>query len=515
MVARQATKLSPNVPGQEKLLSFVDEIEQRLETVETNCRKRQWAFYLHAKTSSLLQCERERAALLLDEDIWFTVMRWVGELAPTNPVQRRLTLLGRRLIPARVDCQSDVYELRHQLEKDFLDTLPEVNGEKLPWGKFTALLHTHPSRQYRQHLWQAQAPLSNQLRPAFLELVRRRNRWARQQGYETYIDLVLAPEGLSRDAVLERYVDLEEATLDTYKLLLGRIRDRTSSSKLAIWDISYVPQARLGLSDGASGFNGSAPDVVALIKALGISWDALHFAPEVTERLPCSCFYWPIHAPENVKLALSHQQGWSAYIEIARAFGQALVAGFTQQPSYLLRQHAPCYSAGMGAFLARIAADSTWIRRRRLLPESRRARLDQLSYDLLILRLRYLMALSVFEYHIYEMPDGDLDVIWGEVQEAFLLLPNVPWSGWVVQPEYILRPIHLQYEVIGEIIASQAINYLNQRFGSLFGNPEVTEFLEQSFYDNGSAHDWVDQVRTATGKFLSNKALFSELVGEE
>jgi hypothetical protein len=132
-----------------------------------------------------------------------------------------------------------------------------------------------------------------------------------------------------------------------------------------------------------------------------------------------------------------------------------------------------------------------------------------------VLRLRRLMALSVFEFQVYETPDADLDGIWGDIQEAFLFLPNTPWAGWAVQPDYIFRPIHLQNEVIGELIASQAVNYLHQRFGPLFDNPELTEFLLEAFYSNGAAQDWVDQVRTASGKFLSHKALFGELLGEE
>jgi hypothetical protein len=169
----------------------------------------------------------------------------------------------------------------------------------------------------------------------------------------------------------------------------------------------------------------------------------------------------------------------------------------------------------MGAFLARMAADPTWLRRRRLLPDSRRFRIEQIAHDLLITRLRRLMAHSVFEYRIYEDPDGDLDTVWGQIQEAFLFLPDEPWSGWAALPEYVLTPIHLQNEVIGELIASQAVNYLRLRFGPILENAELTEFIEDAFYGNGSADDWVDQVRTATGKFLSNKALFGELVGEE
>ncbi len=514
-MAKQATKTTKDAPSQNKVIGFIEDIERRLETSDTECQQKRWEIFLGGDPHSLTDCEQKRAELLLDEDTWLVVMRWASELKPTSPLWRRLILLGRRLISANVDCRSDVYELQHQLESEFLSSAPRLGNEKLSWGKFTSMLHTYPDREVRERVWQAQVPVADRLRDKFLELVRRRNHWAREQGYDTYIDLVLAPEGMSRDSVLERYVDLEEVTLDAYKSLFGRMRGWSSFNQPEIWDITYLPEIRLSFSDGHPPFLGSSPDVVALIKALGLPWESLHFAPQLTERLPYPAFCWPVHTPDDVRLAISPQNGWEAYIEIARAFGQALLAGFTRQPSYLLRGQSPAYVAGMGAFLARIAADPVWLRRRRLLPDSRRARIDQLSYDMLILRLRLLMALSVFECRVYETPDVDLSVVWGEIQEAFLLLPNTPWTGWAAQPDYIFRPIHLQHEVIGEIIASQAVNYLHQRFGPLFENPELIEFLSEAFYSNGATHDWVDQVRIATGKFLSNKALFSEVAGEE
>ena len=515
-MAKQATETTKDVPGRQELMAFVDEIEPHLEIAGANCRAGQWECYLQEDTPSPLDCEDTRAALLLDEDTWLTVMRWVGELSPEDPLQRRLVLLGQKLIPASVECQADVYELRHKIERQFLSSPPRLGKKRRSWGDFISTLHTHPDRRHRERAWQAQVPIANKLRNSVLELVRRRNHWAQRQGYDTYIDLVLAPQGLSRDSVLERYVDLEEVTLDAYKSVLRRMQNWRPFDYPAIWDITYFPEAWLSSPDGQSVvFRGSSPDVVALIKALGMPWDSLHFAPQLTDRLPYPCLCWPVHIPDDVRLSLSRQQGWESYIEIARAFGQAVLAGFTQQPSYLLREQAPCYEAGMGAFLARVAADPVWLGKRRLLPDRERLRVAQLSYDMLVLRLRRLMALSVFEFQMYETPDANLDGIWGEIQEAFLFLPNIPWSGWVVQPDYIFRPIHLQNEVIGETIASQTVNYLHQRFGSLFDNPELTEFLKEAVYSNGAVHDWVDQVRTASGKFLSDKALFGELEGEE
>lgn len=515
-MARWATEATKDVSGQQGLMALIDDIEPHLEIADAACRAARWERYLQEDTLPPLDCEAQRAALLLDEDTWLGVMRWVGELSLEDPLQRRLVLLGRKLIPASVECRADVYELQHKIERRFLSSPPRLRKERRSWADFTATLHTHPDRRYRERAWHAQVAVANKLRSNLLELVRRRNYWAQREGYDTYADLVLAPQGLSRDSVLERYVDLEEVTLDDYQSVLDQVRTWQPVDHPAIWDISYFPEAWLSSVDGQSAvFRGSSPDVVALIKALGIPWDSFHFAPQLTDRLPYPCLCWPIRTPDDVRLSMSRQQGWDSYIEIARAFGQAILAGFTHQSSYLLREQAPCYEAGMGAFLARVAADPVWLRKRSLLPGRERLQAARRSRDLLALRLRRLMALSVFEFRMYEAPDADLDVIWGEIQEAFLFLPNIPWPGWAAQADYIFRPIHLQYEIIGEIIASQAMGYLRQQFRSLFDDPEVPEFLQESFYSNGAVYDWVDQVRVATGKFLSDKALFGELGGEE
>ena len=98
-MAKRATRVTKDVPGQE-LLAFIDEIEHRLEIVDTECQVQQWENYLKkGNAPALLNCESERASLLLDEDLWLTVMRWAGKLSPTHPAWRRLVLLGRQTHP--------------------------------------------------------------------------------------------------------------------------------------------------------------------------------------------------------------------------------------------------------------------------------------------------------------------------------------------------------------------------------------------------------------------------------
>ena len=191
-----------------------------------------------------------------------------------------------------MDSQADVYELHHEIQQEFLSYTPQVGGDKLPWGKFVNALYTHPDRQYRERVWQAQVPIADKLREKFLQLVRHRNQWARQNGYDNYIDLVLAPQGLSRDSVLERYVDLEEVTLDSYKSVLSRIRSRLPFKDPGIWDLTYFPQSRLSALEGHT-FNGSSPDVVALIKALGIP---LGLIPFRAPTHPSTALFLPVLA---------------------------------------------------------------------------------------------------------------------------------------------------------------------------------------------------------------------------
>jgi hypothetical protein len=514
-MARQASGSAKEVPGQQELMAFIDGVEQQLEAVSTAYQTQLWALFSEKTAPDLNSLDQERAKLLLDPEVWITVMRWIGALSPANPAQRRMVLLGRQLVVASVDAQPDVYELQNELRIDLVRSRPLVGNEPTSWGEFISILHTHSSRHIRQQAWQALPALAGQLRDRFLETVRRRNAWARKQGYDNYIDLALAPQGLSRDSVLERYVDLEEATALPYRSLVNRMQHQLRLDCLSPWDLEYLTHARLAPSEGQASFDGGADDVVALIGELGLSWESLNVQPLVTADLPVFSLCWPIRIPDDIRVARSTQPGWEAYSETARAYGQALLAGFTRQPSFLLRQDAPAFREGAGSFLARLAAEPVWLRKRHLLPEAKLQRMAQISLELLVLRLRGLMARSVFEYNIYENPDADLDAIWGKVYEAFLFLPDQPWSGWAAQPDFILRPIHLQDEIIGEIIASQAVSYLYQRFGYILENPELADFLKQTFYGPGAADDWVDKVRAATGKFLSNKALFGELVAEE
>ncbi len=513
-MARQASGPAKEVPGQQELTAFIDNTEQRLEAVSTAYKMQEWALFSD-KASDLNSLDQERARLLLDPEVWITVMRWVGALSPANPIQRRMVLLGRELILASAGAQTNVYELQNELRADLLRSRPQIGEASTPWGEFISVLHTHPNRQIRQQAWQSLPAQAAPLRGRFLELVRRRNAWARKQGYANYIDLALAPQGLSRDSVLERYVDLEEATALPYRSFVNRMQHQLRLDCLTQWDMPHLTHARLASSEGQALFEGGEDDVIALIGDLGLSWDSLNLQPLVTDELPFMALCWPIHVPDDIRLVRSKQQGWEAYIETARAFGQALLAGFTRQSSFLLRQDAPAFREGAGSFLARLAAEPVWLRKRRLLPEAKVQRMAQISLELLVLRLRSLMALSVFEFNTYEDPDADLDAAWGRVYEAFLYLPNTPWSGWAALPDLILRPIHLQDEIVGEIIASQAVSYLYQRFGYILENPELADFLRQTFYATGAADDWVDRVRAATGKFLSNKALFGELVSEE
>ena len=219
-MARQASGSAKEVPGQEELMAFINELEQRLEAIKTAYRTQQWSLFLGKAAPELNSLDNEQANVLLDPEVWITVMRWVGTLSPANPAQRRMVLLGRELLIADANSRPDVYELNNELTSDLVQGPPSVGPQSASWGDWLSILHTDPDRHTRHQAWQALVPVASQLRERFLELVRRRNAWARKQGYDNYIDLALAPQGLSRDSVLERYVDLEEATA-----LLADIRE--------------------------------------------------------------------------------------------------------------------------------------------------------------------------------------------------------------------------------------------------------------------------------------------------
>jgi peptidyl-dipeptidase A len=129
----------------------------------------------------------------------------------------------------------------------------------------------------------------------------------------------------------------------------------------------------------------------------------------------------------------------------------------------------------------------------------------------LLLRLRSLMALSIFEFLAYENPDQDLNKVWSRTRSRYLFVSENETPQWAGQSIYTMYPIYFQNYILAEMIAAQTLQHLKERYGELLNNAKIAEFLIQNYYGPGSSVDWPEKVKRATGRKLSAEALVQQL----
>jgi len=71
---------------------------------------------------------------------------------------------------------------------------------------------------------------------------------------------------------------------------------------------------------------------------------------------------------------------------------------------------------------------------------------------------------------------------------------------WALVADYASRPVQMHNDLYGEIIASQTLAYLDERYGGLVENPDAYSFLVQNYMRFGSRYPWRDLLQRGTGE---------------
>ena len=165
----------------------------------------------------------------------------------------------------------------------------------------------------------------------------------------------------------------------------------------------------------------------------------------------------------------------------------------------------------MATILQYFTSDPDWLRMNTALTNEEIIRFVKARKASLLLRLRNLTALSIFEFLAYEDPEQDLNKLWSRTRSKYLFVSENETPQWAAQSIYTTHPIYFQNYILAEMIAAQTIRHLKEKYGQLLKNAKIAEFLIQNYYGPGSSIDWPEKVKRATGRKLGAEALVQQL----
>jgi len=133
------------------------------------------------------------------------------------------------------------------------------------------------------------------------------------------------------------------------------------------------------------------------------------------------------------------------------------------------------------------------------------------------------MVVFNFERNLYKNPDQDLNKLWWDLVEKYQFIKrpeNSVGAEWATKMHIANYPVYYQNYQLGEIFASQVLNFVAENFykdvnmkeATFWNNPQAGDFLKQQIYAQGKKLEWNEMIKNATGEYLTAKYFVEQYV---
>jgi oligoendopeptidase F len=387
----------------------------------------------------------------------------------------------------------------------------DVGGQRLTRAGLTDILAHSPDRQLREQAWRAQAQISavngERLRQAF----QLRNELALQSTDELFSTFMLRRKGVETQKLFEWFENIRSKTEPEYHTLLERMRDDPKVDQVEPWDLEfYFSTLTHDFEHSHFVQDQGWMQASQLAAGLGYRLETLPVEMQLADLSFAGAAY-PILYGKDVRILANRYSGIFFFDRLFHATGHALHYSMMDEPSFLLRAN---YAEPLDEGLAQVIASMLYraevdtelfgltAEQARLLAETHRLRE---LYD-----LRNTMADSLFEFEAYADPDQDLGGLYNRIHSKYLGVDMHGVAVWAFNPMYGSDPIYLQSYVVGEMVARQILDRLDQRFGGCW-NRRAGRFLRANFYSRGADKTLDAIMQGGTGQPLAERHLIDYL----
>jgi len=426
-------------------------------------------------------------------------------------------------------------KLQAQIEQKFNTFRARVDGNTLTDNGIEQILRSASDSRQLEAAWKTSKEIGRLVAPDILQLVKLRNKAAKQLGFADFREMQLTLSEQDPQAIESLFDELDLLTRDGFAALKKTIdtflaaRCGLNAEQLMPWhyqnryfqeapviypvdlDVYYKDKDLVQItSDYFKGMGLPIDDIIARSDLFEKPGKYQHaFSSDIDRngdaRVLCSV------KPDSYWMnTLLHEFGHSAYSKFN-----------DPQLPWTLRDAAHAFTTeAIANLFGRFAASPAWLRDMSLIDAAETQRIAAPSRDALRLQQmvfsRWAQVMFRFEKSMYENPDQDLNRRWWELVEKYQLLKmpaerNEP--DWAAKIHIALYPCYYHNYLLGELLASQLLYHIAGAVlksdavegQSFAGRPEVGRYLTEFVFKPGMRWPWNEMIERATGEKLTAK----------
>ena len=540
---------TPYTLNQEGLIKFIGDYEKRIEPMATSYSQAQWDAYTTGK-SEYFELSTDlslKIDSLYQQRSHFDFLRDLRDknIISDPQLNRQLDILYTEYLKRNInpELNKKITELTSKIESVFANYRTMYNGKTYSDNQVTLILKEEKNNDFRREIWRAQKGLGNKVAEDIIKLTKLRNQAAVELGYQTYYDMAMDTRELDAsevEAVFEElyrlteqpfsiiHQNIEKVFSNRYGIDPSQIRpwhyeDLFAQGAPAIFEIeldSYYKDTNIPQT--AQTFFTSTGVPVAdilnrsdLYEREGKNQHAYSFCIDRKQDIRILCNIVP---NERWMETMLHELGHAVYDKY-----------IDQSLPFTLREPAHSFTTeGIAMFYGSFSSNAGWMQRALGISKREKENIEKVTRANLqlskLIFARWSMVVLNFEKNLYFNPDQDLNTLWWDLVEKFQFIkrPDEPLGAeWATKIHIPTYPVYYQNYQLGELFASQVLNYIAQNFYDddmpiediiFWNNKDAGKYLVDHIFRPGKSLPWNDMIEKATGEPLSAKYFVNQYI---
>lgn len=528
---------------EKKLQEFISAYEAEIIPLYKEMALTSWNANITGKDSDFALSEKAAFELnkVYTDTMAFAVLKEIKESkAVQDPVlARQLDLIYDSYLGNQIDTALIAERLRMETEitKKYGNFRARVNDKELSDNQIDDILRNSTSGKELQSVWEAHKLIGPVVAKDVINLVKIRNRIARQIGFSNYHEMSLKLSGQDPAEVTAVFDELDNLTKENFSKLKDEIdayyskRYKISASELRPWHYQnrYFQDApEIYPVDLDQYYEKQDPVKLAstFFNGIGLNADPVLAKSDLYEKPGKNqhAFSTDIDRAGDVRTLDNIRPDLYWMNTILHELGHGVYSYYNDMTlPFTLRDAAhPFTTEAIANMFGRFSKDPEWMKEMGIIDETEREKISDFCHKSLKLEMlvfsRWAQVMYRFEKSMYENPNQDLDRLWWELVEKYQMISkpegrNMP--DWATKIHVALYPCYYHNYLLGELLASQLYSYITTNITknpSFVGDIGVGTYLKENVFKPGARYYWNDMIEKATGEKLTAKYYAKQFV---
>ncbi len=460
------------------------------------------------------------------------------------PLSRQLDKLYHAYLQNQIEpsLAKEIVDLDTKIQERYSTFRATIDGKEVTMSDIYTVLTTEKDCRKRELAWRASKQVGDAIVSDLIQLVRLRNRAAREVGFDNYHTFSIITSEQSPQELDRIFEQLDELTAGPFARLKSEL-DQVLADAYGIKPEDLMPwhyhdpffQRTPLVYDLDLDQYYQSQDVRKLAQrfyaGIGLPVDDILARSDLYDRAGKypHAFSHDIDRRGDVRI-LCNLQNTERWIEtILHELGHAIYSKYHDRSEpWLLREPAHSFTTeGIAVLFGRLSRNAAWMRQMLDLPDVQYKELGKVSWKYTqfgqILFVRWAIVMYYFEKHLYADPDQDVNTLWWEMVEKYQLLKRPPGpldAGWASKLHFTSAPCYYHNYMLGEILASQLHHYIvhqvlkrqSDKGVSYVDQDKIGKYLRTKVLGPGARYHWNEMIERATGEPLTPRYFVSQFI---